>query len=63
MKKQILDLGKTLNREEQKQINGGFSCPTYDASHCILCGGHPLSNGCCLGTKETHMCLSGGIFE
>jgi hypothetical protein len=26
MKKSIETLGKTLNREQQKQINGGYQC-------------------------------------
>ncbi len=32
MKKSILNLGKTLNKEQQQKINGGFSndCPTLD---------------------------------
>ncbi|MFY7670383.1 hypothetical protein ACOSP6_04795 [Tenacibaculum sp. MEBiC06402] len=61
MKKSILKLGKTLEKSEQKQINGGASCPTYPASRCLACGGYPLSNGCCLGTMETHQCLRGVI--
>ncbi|TYQ00346.1 hypothetical protein C7447_101958 [Tenacibaculum adriaticum] len=32
MKKQILNLGKALNKAEQKQINGGFNV--------IRCHGH-----------------------
>ncbi len=32
MKKSLLAIGKVLNKEAQKQINGGFSqdCPTLD---------------------------------
>ncbi len=30
MKKQILNLGKTLNRDEQKQIKGGFPFSSCD---------------------------------
>ena len=40
MKKQILDLGKILNKVEQKQINGGLrSCESHN--DC------PTSTGCC----------------
>ncbi|WP_299106608.1 hypothetical protein [uncultured Tenacibaculum sp.] len=59
MKKSILNLGQKLSKESQKQINGGASCPTYPASQCMACGGFPLSNGCCLGTAQTHACLTG----
>ncbi len=62
MKKSILNLGKALEKAEQKQINGGASCPTYSAKRCLACGGYPLPNGCCLGTTETHQCLSGISF-
>ena len=37
MKKQFLNLGKALNKAEQKQINGGAGgCPTYEecVSNC-----------------------------
>lgn len=58
-----LDGIKALSKEEQKTINGGShameGCPTYPASACLACGGYPLPNGCCLGTEETHCCLSG----
>ncbi|CAM1342460.1 hypothetical protein [Tenacibaculum amylolyticum] len=59
MKKSISNLGKALNRAEQKQINGGANCPTYPANECTACGGYPLPNGCCLGTVQTHVCLGG----
>ncbi|CAL2113336.1 conserved protein of unknown function [Tenacibaculum sp. 190130A14a] len=59
MKKSILNLGQKLNKEAQKQINGGTGCPTYEPSRCLACGGFPLSNGCCLGTMQTHACLTG----
>ncbi|MHA7056403.1 hypothetical protein ACWGOQ_0004235 [Aquimarina sp. M1] len=66
MLKNILDLkdAQTLSKEEQRSVNGGSnraSCPTYTPEECLGCGGYPLSNGCCLGTRETHMCLSGVI--
>ena len=57
MKKSILKLGKTLNKVQQKQINGGANCPIYPASECLACGGHPLANGCCFGSMQTHACL------
>lgn len=59
MKKSILNLGKALNKSEQQTINGGAGCPTYPADRCRSCGGFPVPNGCCLGTYETHVCLSG----
>jgi hypothetical protein len=35
MKKQILNLGKALNKVEQKQISGGVSsCDTYSGPSC-----------------------------
>ncbi|WP_442264477.1 hypothetical protein ACSIGC_08875 [Tenacibaculum sp. ZS6-P6] len=61
MKKSILNLGKFLNKADQRKIKGGIiaNCPTYEPSKCTACGGHPLANGCCLGSRETHFCLSG----
>ncbi|MEO9571158.1 MAG: hypothetical protein ABJH82_12515 [Polaribacter sp.] len=43
MKKQILNLGKALNRAEQLQINGGKTCivpgfgsyPVEDCNECV----------------------------
>ncbi len=57
MKKSILNLGKALEKAQQVQINGGANCPTYPASRCLACGGHPLANGCCFGSMQTHACL------
>jgi hypothetical protein len=57
MKKSILNLGKALEKAQQVQINGGANCPTYPASRCLACGGHPLTNGCCFGSMQTHACL------
>ncbi len=37
MKKSILNLGKALNKAEQKTINGG-GWPTNEKD-CLLCGG------------------------
>ncbi|WP_299620480.1 hypothetical protein [uncultured Tenacibaculum sp.] len=60
MKKSILNLGKALNKQQQQEISGGFgaTCPQYSALQCTTCGGFSLPNGCCLGTSETHCCLS-----
>ena len=49
MKKQILNLGKTLNKLEQRSINGGFS-PCISESDCRnspLHSGGPVA--CILG--------------
>ena len=62
MLKNISNLGKILNKAEQKSINGGMgNCPTYPADECISCGGYPAPNGCCFGTPETHSCLGDQI--
>ena len=66
MLKNILNLKdvQIMDRKEQKLVNGGnskSSCPTYTREKCLGCGGYPLSNGCCLGTIETHACLGGGV--
>jgi hypothetical protein len=46
MKNEILNLGKVLNKSEQKNINGGDNCNFYeknnlcfatDDPHCIPC--------------------------
>ncbi len=51
---------KFLNKNEQKSINGGGTgCIIYSAQECTNCGGYLLPNGCCLGTSETHACLTG----
>jgi len=47
MKKSILNLGKALNKAEQKKINGGLlincydnpTCPPYNAVACAIIGG------------------------
>ena len=47
MKKSILNLGKVLNKAEQKEVNGGkvincYShplCPPYDEIACIVIAG------------------------
>ena len=37
MKKQILNLGKNLNKTEQKLINGGYEMPYCDPLYYKLC--------------------------
>ncbi|MBL4605569.1 MAG: hypothetical protein JKY02_07910 [Flavobacteriaceae bacterium] len=59
MKKSILNIGKTLNKAEQKSINGGAGCPQIDPRVCSACGGYSLFNGCCLGDQETWSCING----
>jgi len=39
MKKSILNLGKALNRAEQKEVNGGGFWPRTE-KECYLCWGH-----------------------
>lgn len=39
MKKQILDLGKSLSKIEQVSINGGFGFWPRTEEECLLCGG------------------------
>lgn len=62
MKKQILNLGKALNKSEQKIINGGFipggicnGFEMYEVDHCYQCvntllPGAPTfcHNNCCV---------------
>ena len=36
MKKQILNLGKALNKAEQKQINGGYISECFSDNDCGL---------------------------
>ncbi len=45
MKKSISNLGKVLNRNQQKEINGGIGicssiaiCPKIDDKYCIVVG-------------------------
>ena len=55
--KNLLKLGKTLSKAEQKQISGGTGCTVYPASDCLACGGAPMPSGCCLGNTLTFICL------
>jgi hypothetical protein len=57
MKKSILNIGKTLNKVEQKQIQGGGSCPQVNPNKCNLCGGFSIPNGCCVGDAAVYFCL------
>ncbi len=48
MKKSILNLGKALNKIEQKEINGGFNIPVICRVFCPAgchCSGH-LNDEC-----------------
>jgi hypothetical protein len=61
MKKQILNLGKALNKAEQKLIKGGYdyipcsgtscnTCPTErfcNGSHCVPCKYDTQNRPCC----------------
>jgi hypothetical protein len=53
MKKSILNLGKALNKAEQKEINGGIGIrPVYEP--CGDTGGMPVSSAHCgMGTYGT----------
>ena len=53
MKKQILNLGKALNKIEQKQINGGKNFACYTHSDC------PKSMGCCKNSPYIGLCMEG----
>jgi len=48
MKKQILNLGKALNKAEQKSINGGEGGPR-DTPNSRGCYEQPVSNVDCVG--------------
>jgi hypothetical protein len=61
MKKQILNLGKSLNKAEQKTINGGRLFLSADTYNC-KCNGHPIgtassSAGC---AAKCYACVSNG---
>lgn len=66
MLKSILNLKnvQSLSKKEQQLIHGGntkATCPIYTPQRCKSCGGYSLPNGCCLGTAQTHQCLTGII--
>lgn len=56
MKKIISTLGKTINREEQKAINGGVSC--FDCQdYCIAnSGGDRMVYGVCMDQCISQYC-------
>ncbi len=56
MKKSILNLGKTLNKVEQKEINGGvdcFECQSYCISNS---GGDRVVYGICMDACIAQYC-------
>lgn len=59
MKKSILNLGKTINKSEQKTINGGFGSR--------ICSGDFINHstgecGCyCSYDIESKLCMSSGL--
>lgn len=53
MKKQILNLGKTLNKLQQKNINGGKAIACYSHSDC------PRHMGCCSNGEYMGLCMEG----
>ncbi|MGG8497128.1 hypothetical protein ACQY1Q_11975 [Tenacibaculum sp. TC6] len=56
MKKQILDLGKALKKEDQKEINGGVARYCYQSgSQC--CESRPWGVFCDAGRCVTGGCL------
>lgn len=47
MKKQISTLGKVLNKEELKSINGSVSCPVPETqAQCLAIGGYWFAPYC-----------------
>ncbi len=53
MKKQILNLGKALNKAEQKTINGGGPGGCYTHQEC------PAGHGCCKGEPDPDGSIEG----
>ncbi|WP_299124036.1 hypothetical protein [uncultured Tenacibaculum sp.] len=56
MKNSILNLGKILNKDEQKKVNGGVNC--FDCqSYCIAnSGGDRTVYGVCIGECIAQYC-------
>ncbi|KAB1151713.1 hypothetical protein F7018_18055 [Tenacibaculum aiptasiae] len=59
MKKSILNVGKALNKTEQKKINGGFGCPgpfCYGVSGmgCGTCSQYHALPSSCKGKVLVH---------
>ncbi|WP_299674803.1 hypothetical protein [uncultured Tenacibaculum sp.] len=46
MKKSILNLGKTLSKNQQKTINGGNTCASYPICYGITSLGSPQCAPC-----------------
>ncbi|CAL2104709.1 conserved protein of unknown function [Tenacibaculum sp. 190130A14a] len=57
MKKSILNLGKALNRENQKRINGGF-IPTLYQFCCTRTQGFWISNYPFIASDPFYTCTS-----
>lgn len=62
MKKQILNLGKSLNKTEQKEINGGKVFLSPGETYNCKCNGHKLGTassplGCAIKCSN---CVSNG---
>ena len=55
MKKQILNLGKALNKTEQQTINGGGWCSNQCSGDSNCPSGQECFTGTCDGS-ETKMC-------
>ncbi|PKH50677.1 hypothetical protein CXF68_08195 [Tenacibaculum sp. Bg11-29] len=56
MKKSILNLGKALNKAEQKEINGGFF---FDTSGCHIVGSGDygiICSACCKKSGNDDSC-------
>jgi hypothetical protein len=59
MKKQILNLGKALNKAEQRSINGGqgLTCAEIVCPSCTICfQGFETENAYCI-PDPTQMCM------
>lgn len=60
MKKSILELGKALNKANQKQINGGTPL-THEGDPCIVIEGQKAPGGC--PCSSGHECASGSCYS
>ncbi|PKH50664.1 hypothetical protein CXF68_08130 [Tenacibaculum sp. Bg11-29] len=57
MKKSILNLGKALNKAEQKEINGGIGFGSCTGSGSRCCVQTPRGQFCDAGRCTRHGCL------
>ncbi|WP_299106593.1 hypothetical protein [uncultured Tenacibaculum sp.] len=57
MKKSILNLGKSLNKAEQKKINGGIAIACFSHSDC------PREMGCCKNAPYMGLCMLGSDYR